>query len=73
MLATQLPFRFAHPALLIPWGDITAQETRSWFVAAVELRFARAPTTSVRLRANLARELLEASQGRVRVRTRAPK
>lgn len=54
-------FRMAHPPLLIPWPDITARETKSWFSATVELRFAKVPMVSVRISRQLADALFAAS------------
>jgi hypothetical protein len=54
-------FRMAHPPLLIPWSDITARETKSWFSTTVELRFTKAPMASVRISRQLAEALFAAS------------
>ena len=64
-------FRLAHPPLLIPWSDITAREARSWLVAAIELKFAKAPEASVRLSRRLAQGLFDASGTRVLVQPAA--
>lgn len=64
-------FRMAHPPLLIPWSDITARETKSWFSATVELRFAQVPTVSVRISRHLADALFAASGAHILVQPAA--
>jgi len=64
-------FRMAHPPLFIPWNDITAHEARSWFFAAIEFEFARAPGASLRLSRGLAQALLDASGSHVLVQPAA--
>lgn len=64
-------FRMAHPPLLIPWSEITARETKSWFSATVELRFTRVPMVSVRISRPLAEALFAASGARILVQPAA--
>ena len=64
-------FRMAHPSLVIPWGDISAREARSWLFAAIELQFAKAPGASVRLSRGLAQALFDASGTQVLVQPAA--
>jgi hypothetical protein len=43
-------FRFSHPALFIPWTDITASEKKGFFYDSVSLEFAKAPGIVLQLR-----------------------
>ena len=54
-------FRAGHPPLLIPWNDVFARVARTWFFAAVELDFSKAPGFSVRFARRLAEAVFKES------------
>lgn len=70
-LAVALPFRVGHPPLCVPWSDVRAREVRSWLSQPVELEFAKAPNTTLRIAGHLARSLIEASGARVQIQPAA--
>jgi hypothetical protein len=60
-------FRLGHPALVIPWSDISiVGQSVDWF-GRVQLRFAQAPGVPLRLHENIARVLAGESRGRFRL------
>ena len=56
-------FRPGHPPLFIPWDDVTTQVERGVFFEMVRFSFRRAPEVPLRLRRDLAEEVLRASPG----------
>lgn len=63
-LSVQFLFRVGHPALFIPWGDITVAECKvPWFRKLVTLSFRRVPGVCVTINARLAEGLKSASNG----------
>jgi hypothetical protein len=58
-------FRAGHRPLFVPWADVSARPARQWLAAAVELRFARVPTVSVRVSRRLGEALVRESGGHV--------
>jgi hypothetical protein len=58
-------FRAGHQPLLIPWSDVTAQETRTWFFSAIDLGFAKVPGSSVRFSRRLAETLFRESGNQI--------
>ena len=52
-------FRIGHPPLFIPWRDVSAREVETWLFPLVELKFARVPDVSVRIRRRLADQLFQ--------------
>ena len=66
-LSVMVLFRPGHAPLLIPWSEIAASHTAGFFGPWVELRFARAPRTVLRIRQGLAAAVAEASGGALRI------
>ena len=54
-------FRVGHPALSIPWLEITAQPGRVFFMPVVELRLGRTEQIPFRIRPSLADRLASAA------------
>jgi len=64
-IVPMVPFKLFHPPLLIPWSEITARPVKVMrFWNFVELHFQRAPDIPVRIKAQLAQKLADASMGR---------
>jgi hypothetical protein len=60
-LAILFPFRPGHPALLVPWADISvSMRQRAWFTTA-EFQFRRVPGIPLRISARLAARLATAA------------
>lgn len=51
------PIRFGHPALMIPWSEVSAAKVEGLLSRYVELRFLRAPAIPFRISERLARQL----------------
>ncbi len=62
-LAPLLPFRIAHPALFIPWTDISVRVRKGFLITALEFGFRRAPGIPFRISQELGRRIA-ASAGR---------
>jgi len=60
-LSTWFVFRPGHPALFIPWGDVTMKKTTFWHFPYAELRFRRDPDISLHVRERLGQHLAEAA------------
>jgi hypothetical protein len=60
-MAVLIPFRIAHPPLLVPWCDVACSKAHSWPFAQVALKFAQAPEVSVQISKRLADSLLRES------------
>ena len=56
-------FRPGHPPLFIPWSDVTTQVERGMFFELVRFSFHRVEDVPLRLRRDLAEEVLRASPG----------
>jgi len=56
-------FRPGHPPLFIPWTDVSARRVRRWGMKRWELRFSKAGSVPLRVRAALGRFLQERAQG----------
>jgi hypothetical protein len=48
-----------HPAVFIPWSEITARTGGDWFLFSVELRFARVDGVPLRLSKHLAEQIAQ--------------
>ena len=60
-LAVLLPFRIGHPALFIPWSDISMREQKSRLsFTRVELTFQKVPGVAMKITAALGRKIQEA-------------
>jgi hypothetical protein len=71
-LVPMLLFRSFHPALSIPWSEVTSSPVKMWlFFDYIELRFARVPGVFIRIRPTLAAKLVENSGGIFRVEAKA--
>jgi hypothetical protein len=66
-LATLWMFRFGHPALLIPWEDITATITKQWFFSRAQFEFSKTPGITLNLSKRLAETIASASGGRLTI------
>jgi hypothetical protein len=64
-------FRVGHPPLRIPWSDVCARESRGWVFEYVDLEFAKAPGTSLKISRSLAQALFDAAGMPVRVQPAA--
>ena len=53
--------RPGHPPLFIPWSDVTTAAERGMFFEFVRFSFVRAPEVPLRLRRDLAEEVLRAA------------
>jgi hypothetical protein len=53
-------FRIAHPALFIPWSDITTAERQSLFFPVVAFQFVQVPGVTLSLMQRTAEQLLAA-------------
>jgi hypothetical protein len=51
-------FRMGHPALFIPWADITVSEKQSFLKKMIEFRFTRVPGVYLRLSPKVAEKIL---------------
>lgn len=72
-IVPMLMFRAFHPPLMIPWTDIAARPVKLLrFWNFVELRFLRTPDIPVRIKAQLAQKLAEASMGRFHIASTTP-
>lgn len=54
-------FRPGHPALFIPWSDVSVREVRLWGARRLEMRFRTSEAVPVRIRPALGRLLAEAA------------
>jgi hypothetical protein len=61
-LSQLIIFRFGHPPLFIPWGDITVLQREGRLGSGYELRFSRCPEIPVTIPARLWDKLLAARQ-----------
>lgn len=66
-LSILLLFRLGHPALVIPWSDISIKEQSIDWFGRIQLRFAQTPSVSLRLHETVARRLAAESRGRFRI------
>lgn len=67
-MSTFFMFRFGHPALLIPWEDITATITNRWhFFSSAQFEFSKTPGTTFGLSKGLAEKIAAASGGRLTI------
>lgn len=60
-LRMALPFRIGHPALRIPWSEITPRAVRAGLARRVDLELAAAPKATLRITPRLAAELARAA------------
>lgn len=60
-LAVFLPFRVAHPPLLIPWSEVTLSRGRIFFVNIVRFQLGREQPIPLSIRESLAGKLREAA------------
>jgi hypothetical protein len=60
-LSVFLPFRIGHPALLIPWEDISAKPQRTGWFPTVRLHLAKCPSIPLVISKRLASKLSRAS------------
>ena len=60
-LSTWILFRPGHPALFIPWSDVTMKKTTYWMFPYVELSFRRAPERPLLIRQKLGQHLATAA------------
>ena len=58
-LSVSFLFRPGHPALFIPWKDITRHEVRYWGTQRLELHFAKGGSVPVRIKPDLEKLLEE--------------
>jgi hypothetical protein len=56
-------FRIGHPALWIPWTDITAEEGQWWLFPVMVFRFAQAPGVTLKLLRDTGEKALAARDG----------
>jgi len=61
-LAVLLPFRPGHPALFIPWRDVTARVERGWLLTSVTFAFDRFSPVRLRVSRRLAERLILATE-----------
>jgi len=54
-------FRFGHPSLFIPWGDISANTRKGFWCRYMEFRFKLAPMIPLRLSLQLGEKVIKAS------------
>ena len=66
-LGTILLFRSGHPALLIPWEDITVSVKKRWLFSSAQFEFNKAPGVILTLSKQLAKKIADASGGRLKV------
>lgn len=66
-LALPRVFAWGHPPLEVPWGEISVEVGRRFWMRVVTLRCARAPSVPVRMRPRLAETLARASGGQLRL------
>ncbi len=59
------PFRIGHAPLLIPWGDITAEEVSARFFAGLALSIRQVPSIKVRISKRLGERILAAKAGQI--------
>jgi hypothetical protein len=50
--------RIGHPALFVPWSDISISKHEGWFLGGVTLWFKRAPSVSLLIPSKLAERVL---------------
>lgn len=65
-------FRFGHPPLFVPWGEVRVERRRHWMVPVVTLHLARRPEIPLHLPARLAEELVAVSGGALTVPDPSP-
>jgi hypothetical protein len=68
-LSVVLLFRFGHPPVFVPWGDIQAEMVEG-FSRGVRLRFSRKPNVPMVISRSLAERIAGMSMGRFRVPAR---
>lgn len=66
-LATFWMFRCGHPALLIPWEDITVNLKKQWIISTVQFEFSKTPGISLNLPKGLAKKIAKASGSRLNI------
>ena len=66
-MSTLFMFRFGHPALLIPWEDITVNLKKKWIVSTIQLEFSKTPGIALNISKGLAKKIAKASGGRLNI------
>jgi hypothetical protein len=65
-LEVLFPFRPGHPALFIPWSDVTVRDDRKSVRGGITLGFSRVPEVPLVLSGKLVEQLADASSGAFR-------
>ena len=58
------PYRLGHPALLIPWEELTLSVVQGWVFEYFVFHSTKVPETGIRVRKWLGQEIIKASAGR---------
>jgi len=66
-LETLFLFRFGHPALLIPWEDISVNVKNRWLFSSTDFEFSKCPEIVLNLSKRLAKKIAGASGGRLTI------